>query len=253
MSPTNPKHPSTLLHALAPAASTTTRRKRTAATPHIALPVSVPILAGPAPTVPTPPPATTPVAAPPADPAPSTTAGAPPVVSIPPVPAGFVAPVPHAYAGYNPSARLLAAAADAIANLQSFDVTVLGPLAPPPATLASALQVALGWRALRVPSAAWDAYVRAQTGLAWRTALTLLDELKPLFLAAVAKSPDLAVQYQGLAQVFDAPKQAAKKGLATRTKNAQTKAAAAAQTAAAPSASAAAPPAAPVKTVTVSV
>ena len=57
--------------------------------------------------------------------------------------------------------------------------------------------------------------------------MLLLDQLKPLFLIAVAKDPALATQYAGLAQMFDAPKAVAKQAVATRKKNAKTKAVAA--------------------------
>jgi hypothetical protein len=62
---------------------------------------------------------------------------------------------------------------------------------------------------------------------AWKAAQTLLEELKPAFLGALAKNPALASQYQGLTGVLDAPKVSASKATATKKKNAQAKAAAA--------------------------
>ena len=111
----------------------------------------------------------------------------------------------------------------------------------------------MAWRPLRQPAEAWDAYVKSQYGMAWKNALTLLDQVKPLFLMAVAKDSRLASKYQGLAEMFDAPKEVAKLANATKKKNAKTRAAAtAAQAAAATSVeSAATAPATTPKSVTV--
>jgi hypothetical protein len=62
---------------------------------------------------------------------------------------------------------------------------------------------------------------KAQDGTACKNALTLVDELKPLFLNAVAKNAALAQQYLGLAQRFDAQNAPAKQAVATRKKSAK--------------------------------
>jgi hypothetical protein len=148
----------------------------------------------------------------------------PPAGLITPSPrVGYVPPPVSEIAGFRPSAHVLAAAPTAMANLTSFvDYTaLLGSAAPPAASVASAISVALAWRTERAPAQAWDRYVRAQYGLACKAALTLLDELKPLFLAAAAKDPSLALKYQGLAEIFEAPKVAANKSVATKKRKAQ--------------------------------
>ncbi len=86
---------------------------------------------------------------------------------------------------------------------------------------------------MRPPALAWDKYVTSQNGMAWKAATAQLDAFKPLFLMAVAKNPDLAVKYAGLARLFDAPKVVAKQAVATKKKNAATKAATSAAQAAA--------------------
>jgi hypothetical protein len=186
--------------------------------------------------------------------------GPPPSVISPTPPAGFVMPGADEYSGYHPSSKELAAASTVVADLltpgndyaQDF-----GSRAPSVASVAKALQVALAWRDLRGSADAWDRYVRAEDGLAWKAAMLLLDQLKPIFLIAVAQDPELATQYAGLAQMFGAPKLVAQKSSATKKQNAKTRAvadAAAAQAAAVSSAVAAATaPATPAKTVTVSV
>jgi hypothetical protein len=160
-------------------------------------------------------------------------AGPPTNVVIPPPPAGFVAPSGRAYMGYLPSARELAAASTAMSDLAAFDdyVALLGSAAPPAASVASAIGVGIQWATMRIPAEAWETYVRAQYGLAWKEAKTLLEELKPLFLHAMAKNPALASQYQGLTGMFDATKVAADKAIATKKRNAKTKAAQAKSTA----------------------
>ena len=87
--------------------------------------------------------------------------------------------------------------------------------------------------------------------------MLLLDRLKPILLTAWAQNAALASQFPGLAHMFGASKAVAKQAIATRKKNAKTKAVAdtaAAQAAAVTSAVATATaPANPAKTVTVSV
>jgi type VI secretion system secreted protein VgrG len=184
----------------------------------------------------------------------------PPSVVIPTPPAGYVAPNPLDYRGYHPSAREVSAASTAVANLATFADygEVFGPLAPPASTVADALNLAVQWRNTRESTDTWNAYVHAEDGLAWKNALTLADKLKPVFLIAVSNNPSLATQYAGLAELFDAPKVAAKQATVTRKKNAKTRAttaasatpvAAAAPAPTAPEAAAPTPP----KTVTVTV
>ena len=188
----------------------------------------------------------------------------PPAADIPSVPAGFVAPNYRDFLGFHPSSRELGAASMAITDLQRFSdyLTVLGSAAPPAAAIAAALTLGTEWRAMRDSTESWDQYARAQDAMAWKNALTLVDELKPLFLNAVAKNATLASQYPGLTQMFDAQKAPAKQAVATRKRNAKAKAdtaataaqaAAAAAPAAVPAATTAAAPAAATKTVTVSV
>jgi len=161
--------------------------------------------------------------------APTPTVLGPPAVVTPSPPVGFVQPADGTGRGYRPSAHVLAAATTAIADLGSFDnyVALLGSAAPSAASISSAISILLAWRAVRTPAAAWDTYVRAQYALACKAALQLLDELKPLFLAAAAKDPALALTYQGLTEIFEAPNVVASKAAATRKRKAQQKAVAA--------------------------
>jgi hypothetical protein len=185
-------------------------------------------------------------------------------VTVPTPPAGQPPPNPRDYLGFHPTSREVSASAVAIANLAKGDAfnAALGSLAPPAATLAAALETAIEWRAMRASSEAWDAYVRGQDGLAWKQALTIVDEVKPVFQIAVAKNPALASQYPGLVQLFEAPRLDSKQATATKKKNAKTKAAAALSSAhaageaaaatTAPEPAPAAPTATPMKTVTIS-
>jgi hypothetical protein len=156
----------------------------------------------------------------PAQPAASTVGPAPNVV-MPTPPDGYSRPGRYAFTGYAPSPRMLAAIPQAIADLEAFTdmVTVLGPLAPSGAVIADALGVGLSWRPLIVPSDVWAAYVGAQNGKAWKTASQLLAELKPFFLAATAKSAQLAQKYQGLTELLNAAKVSAQQGAATKRAN----------------------------------
>ena len=151
--------------------------------------------------------------------------GPPPEVTVPGPPPGFVAPGASKYLGYIPTTHELAEARTAIADLRKFSDygAVLGSAAPDAAAVASAIEIGMQWRQMRPAAAMWDAYVRAQNGMAWRVALTLLSELKPLFRAAAAKDPGLLTTYQGLAGMLEAPKVVAKQSAATRRKRKRAK------------------------------
>jgi hypothetical protein len=151
-------------------------------------------------------------------------------VTIPSPPTGFVELSLVDYRGFHVSKKEVAAASTAIADLASFTSyqALLGGSAPEASAVSSALSLGLGWRTLRDLTDTWDAYVRTQDAMAWKAALMLLDELKPLFLIAVAKNPELAAQYAGLARMFAVPKMSAEAAAVTRKKNATAAAAAAA-------------------------
>jgi hypothetical protein len=155
--------------------------------------------------------------------------GPAPAASVPSPHPGFVMPDSRTYRGYQPTTHELLAMQEAITNLEAFHdfAEVLGKAAPPATELINALTWAMQWSALRQPAADWDAYVRAQTGMAWKQAVVLLGELKPLFENAIAHDRALAVKYHGLTELFEAPKAVARQSLATRRKNAKAKAAAA--------------------------
>lgn len=187
--------------------------------------------------------------------------GQPPSATCPSPPAGFIAPNSRHYRGFHPTTSELRAASLAIADLGRLGnlTALLGPAAPSSTAVAAALDLALKWRAAREASSAWDAYVRAQDGMAWKDALTLVDQLKPLFHIAAARSRDVANRYPGIAELCDAANLVAKRSLATRQKRAKEKAAEAAQaeaTAPAPAPAAHAPDPAvvqPTKLVTVTI
>ena len=167
----------------------------------------------------------------------------PPEQDIPSPPAGFMAPDPRDFLGYRPRSREIAAASTVVADLGSADdwVATFGSTVPSAATLATALSLGLEWGEMRSATAAWDVYAKAEYSMAWKSALLLLDQLKPVFLGAVAKDPALAQQYPGLMQMFDAPKAVAKQAVATRKKNAKAKADTAAPAAQAAAADASGP------------
>jgi len=147
----------------------------------------------------------------------------PPVVATPTPPLGFIAPTMSRYRGYHPKTLQLIAAAGAISDLGKFTdyLTVFGTSAPAASAVATALETGLAWRALRDSSESWNTYVKALDAMAWQAALLLLDELKPLFLIAVAKNAALSSAYPGLARIFDATVTLAKASAATKKKKAK--------------------------------
>ncbi len=160
--------------------------------------------------------------------------GMPPAMTFPPLPVGYVEPNMRAYLGCHPTKTQLAAVLAAITDLGNFVdyTTVLGASAPEAPAVAGLLTVGISWRALRNESQAWTAFVNAQDAMAWKPALASLEELKPLFLIAVAKNPALAGMYPGLTQLFDAGKVTARLAAATKKKAAQAQATAAKKAAA---------------------
>jgi hypothetical protein len=130
------------------------------------------------------------------------------------------------FRGHYPTKIELAAMAGAISDLGRFTdyATLLGTAATPAETFADALTTGVEWRSQRDSAEAWEAYAKAQDALAWKTAMTMMDEVKPLFLLAASKDATLVSTYPRLAQLLDAGKVIAKQANATKQKNAKTKA-----------------------------
>jgi hypothetical protein len=137
------------------------------------------------------------------------------------------------YRGSYPRKTEIMAAPNVVVELQRFvDYTaLLGASAPPAATVASSLSAAVKWGVLRSSTDAWSNYVRAEYAMAWQTANTLLDEVKPLFFIALAKNSLLATLYPSLTQLFNASKVSARQAATTKKKAAKAAAEAAASAA----------------------
>jgi hypothetical protein len=112
------------------------------------------------------------------------------------------------FRGYHPSKGELAAAPQAIDDLERFDdfAAFFGVCAPDAAVAIAWLRAALEWRRLRGASDRWIAYLRAEDADAWRHALTLTRRLRPFFSRAAAIRPSLNVTYPGLSRFLDAPR-----------------------------------------------
>jgi trimeric autotransporter adhesin len=220
--------------------TTTARASPTAAVPAAAvtLPViKIPVANGgtPATTTAT---STTTVALP--APALASVPDTPPSQTAPTVPNGFSAPDMREFMGFRPNRTELSAMPAAINDLGNFVdyAALLGIGAPAATSVSGAITLGVQWRAQRGLAEAWDTYAKTQDAIAWKAALTLLEELKPLFLGAVVKKPELATTYPGLAQIFNAGKATSKQAEVTRKKNAKAAAVAAAATATAAQAAA---------------
>jgi len=150
-----------------------------------------------------------------ADPLPTSTA--------PAVPSTAKSQTLKGFKGNYPNGLELQAMPGAMSDLGRFvDYTaMLGNAATPADTVVSLVTTGLAWRAQRDAAEAWDAYVKVEDGLAWRSAMNVLDEVRPLFLFAVSKNPELATVYPWLTQLFQAPKAVAKQANATKAKKAK--------------------------------
>jgi hypothetical protein len=140
---------------------------------------------------------------------------------IPAPPAGFKPPSGTLYRGVTPKTSHLAALPDVVDELNrstDFD-QIFGKTAPPLKVLKEAFGAAAGWSLQRAQMRAWDLYCRTQEGLAWREARKMMDRMAPAFELATTTDSTVASQYPGFARLFDASKQIAKKGAATRKAN----------------------------------
>jgi hypothetical protein len=191
----------------------------------------------------------------------------PPTVAIPSVPGGYV-PTPGVdLQGYRPIASEVASVPDAVLELASFPNwgLIFGMTAPPASQVAQRLQVAAQWSAVLAATEAWFEYVKSQTGLAWKSGLEVMQDLKAPFQLAATQSPGMASAFPALDRLLSAQQTVAQRGAATRKRDAAATAAAPATTGAtgtetaastapaaipAPAAPVAALPAAPVVNVT---
>jgi hypothetical protein len=157
-------------------------------------------------------------------------ADTPPDVTLPPIPSDYTEPVMTSFRGHYPNKVELAEMRRAEDELRQFTeyTTILGTATTPAVDFANALELGRAWRSLRDQSAAWDSYVKAQDAKAWKTAMAMLDDVRPSFQRAVQKNSALGLAYPALVALCGATKTVAKAAVATRAKNAETHAATAA-------------------------
>ena len=150
----------------------------------------------------------------------------PPNVNVPTVPAGFVPSNTKDYRGFRPKSSELAVVPDVVVELGGFSnyQTVFGLTAPPVEDIAQALDASSQWTAVLADSTDWDEHVKSQEGMAWKDTLTLVDRLKAPFALASAHDPTLLSRYPALARLLGAAKVIAKRGAATKKRNATLKA-----------------------------
>jgi hypothetical protein len=153
-------------------------------------------------------------------------AAGPPNVPVPSAPDGFeatsMAPL-RGLAIRTSEVVLLPMVMNDLANFTDYDTT-LGSGAPDPATFVADIQVALKWRASRNGFQSYTEYLKVGDAMAWQAVMPALEALKSSFALAVAKDPDLATTYRGLAALFSARKSTARKASLTKRENAKAKA-----------------------------
>jgi hypothetical protein len=147
---------------------------------------------------------------------------APPRMTIPVVPSGFVPPNPADLLGFRALPAQVAAVTEAIDELEGFASyqAVFGIAAPDAGQLAQRLRVASQWTEVLSQTAAWHEYVKARQGVAWKTALLMLDGLKRPFALASAADPTLLLRYPATARLLEAKSTVARRSAASRAKKA---------------------------------
>ncbi len=195
----------------------------------------------------------------------STAAGvamnAPPDITIPAPPTGFVPVSLVDYRGSHPKAGQIAAVPNAVAELNANAASytqTFGPAVPPAPQLAGKLTNASQWTAMRVAIEAFLIYVKSNEAVAWKSALTDLEELNAIFQVIEKQNPVLLNGFPEVEKLLGVDKAVGQRAAATRARKAKAKVAGAGTAAtvgpivtgtAAPAASA---PAASATTVTVS-
>ena len=190
---------------------------------------SVPQPQGETPAVPTPAEVAPHLATPPAPvAATATVALAPPPSNavIPAVPSDYVPQSGVTYRSVAPKKTELLVLAAAVKNLAEFAsyTQVMGPYAPPYAETLALFTVVYQWSSMRTASSAWDAYCVDQEGLGWTTLRPVMERLRPLLELAVKADPTLLVKLPALATLLGARTAIARKAVATRQRNRQSKA-----------------------------
>jgi hypothetical protein len=157
-------------------------------------------------------------------------ADSPPKVTLPSVPTDFTEPMMRTFRGLYPNKIELAEMPDAEAELRGFPdyASIMGSATTPAEDFANALELGRAWRKLRDESAAWDTYVKAQDAKAWKTAMAMLDDVRPIFQRAAQKNTALVLVYPALTALFDGTKMMAKASASARAAKAKSDAAAAA-------------------------
>ena len=142
----------------------------------------------------------------------------PPQVIVPRVPTFFISTGMREYFGFRATQDEVASAGRAIKDLEKIatDGNVLGIPATLPPPLAHALARALEWRKQRERAEALLTYAQEGDGRAWKVALTLLAEMKPLYEFAASKDGNFARKYPGLDAVMKAGKASSKKANKTK-------------------------------------
>jgi hypothetical protein len=162
----------------------------------------------------------------------------PPVVSLPPIPAGFTPVNLVDYRGYHPRVGQVAALPDAVAELSSSSTyaATFGPAAPAEGTFVTCLEDAASWSSLHGAIEAFLVYVKSQEAVAWKAALTQIDQAKAVYDVTIARNPSVPTQFPALTRLLEVTNAIGRKSAASRQRKKATdakKAAAAANATAA--------------------
>jgi hypothetical protein len=145
---------------------------------------------------------------------------------IPAVPSDYVPQSGATYRSVAPKKTELLVLAQAVRNLAQFAsyAQVMGPYAPPYAETLALFTIVNQWSAMRASASAWDAFCVDQEGLGWATLRPVMERLRPLLDTAVNADPTLLVKLSSLGTLLGARTAIARKAVATRQRNKQSKA-----------------------------
>jgi len=132
------------------------------------------------------------------------------------------------YRGAHPKAGQIAAVPSATAELNANAASyteTFGPAVPSAGQLAGKLTNASQWTAMRVAIEVFMLYVKSNEAVAWKSALTDLEELNAIFQVIAKQNPVLIDGFPELEKLLDVDKVVGQRAAATRAREAKTKAA----------------------------
>jgi hypothetical protein len=139
-------------------------------------------------------------------------------MNLPSIPVGFVPLNLLAFRGFHARAEQVAAVPGVVSELSCSSAysTTFGPAAPPQGPFVQTLQNAAGWTAARLSLESYLIYVKSEEGLAWKAALTQMEQVKSVYDVTLKTNAQLPALFPALTRLLGVQSDIAKKSAAAR-------------------------------------